>query len=123
PTAADVPGYGRRVRARQTLYKDAAAGSGPAYPIAGDEAVAARERNPNALAHVFGDAPMAGPDPGTCGDKDPPSRWHCSGHRPPNIAPSHAPVVTAETADPPPSAFDDRTVCPSPVITLARNSR
>ena len=62
PFATDVARYGWRVRAGRTLYKNAAAISRPAYPVAGDNAIIASERNPTALTNVVDDTPMARPD-------------------------------------------------------------
>src|SRR5437667_4272985 len=123
PTATDVACYGRRVCARQTLYKDSAARSRPAYLVASDETIAPRDRNSNALTNVVNDTPMAGPDPGGRGDKDRPSWWPCSGHRPPNIVPFDRPVVTAEGGDSPLPAFDHGAVCHSPVVAPAADGR
>src|SRR5882724_8053970 len=75
PFATDVACYGRRVRAGGTLYKDAAAISRPAYPVAGDNAIIARERNPSALANVVDDTPVARPDLVPLGDKNRPNWW------------------------------------------------
>ena len=82
PFATDVACYGRRVRAGRTLHKDAAAISRPAYPVAGDNAIIARERNPSPLTNVVDDTPMARPDLVALGDKNRPNWWPCSGHRP-----------------------------------------
>ena len=62
PSATDVAPYGWRVRAGRTLYKNAAAISRPAYPVAGDNAIIASERNPSALTNVVDYTPMARPD-------------------------------------------------------------
>src|SRR6266568_3931177 len=97
PSATDVACYGRRVRAGQTLYKDAAAISRPVYLVAGDEAVVPRECNPTAFTNVVDDTPMAGPDLGVLGDKDRPNWRPCSGHRPANIVSVDRPVISAES--------------------------
>ena len=123
PFAADVARYSRRVRAGGTLYKDATAISRPAYPVAGDNAIIAGERNPTALTNVVDDTPMAGPDLVPLGDKDRSNWWPCSGHRPPNIVLLDGPVLTAGGTDSPPPAVYDRTVCHPPVITRARDGR
>jgi hypothetical protein len=101
PFATDVACYGRRVRAGRTLYKDAASISRPAYPVAGDNAIIARERNPSALTNVFDDTPMARPDLVPLGDKNRTNRWPCSGHRPPNIVAFDRRVLTSEGDDRP----------------------
>ena len=95
PAATDVAAYGRRVRAGRTLYKNAAAISRSAYPVAGDNAIIAGERNPSALTNVIDNTPMARPDPALRRDKNRPNRWPCSGHRPANIVPFDRPVLTA----------------------------
>ena len=115
--------YGRRVRAGRTLHKDAAAISRPAYPVAGDNAIIARERNPSALTNVLDDTPMTRPDLALLGDKDRPNWWPCSGHRPPNIIPFDEPVLTAGGIDSPPPALENRAVRYSPVVAAARHGR
>jgi len=79
PFATGVAWYGRRVRAGRTLHKDAAAISRPAYPVAGDNAIIARERNPTALTNVVEDTPVARPDLVSLGDKNRPNWWPCPG--------------------------------------------
>ena len=119
----DIARDGRSVRAAGALHKDAAARSRPVYSVAGDDAVASRKRNPKPLAHVVDDASVAGPDAGARTNKDRRSWWGRSGHRPANVVPFDRPVVTAGRGDSPPSAFDDRAVCHSLVVTLAGDSR
>ena len=119
----DIARDGRSVRAAGALHKDAAARSRPVYSVAGDDAVASRKRNPKPLAHVVDDASVAGPDAGARTSKDRRSWWGRSGHRPANVVPFDRPVVTAGRGDSPPSAFDDRAVCHSLVVTLAGDSR
>src|SRR6266478_8802449 len=99
PFATDVAPYGRRVRAGRTLYKNAATISRPANPVAGDNAIVARERNPSALTNILDDTPMARPDLVLLGNKNRPNWWPCSGHRPPNIVPFDSPVLSAEGDD------------------------
>src|SRR4029077_7653466 len=60
--ATDVAGYSRRMSAWRTLYKEAAAISRPAYPVTGDYAIIASERNPSPLTNVLDDTPMTRPD-------------------------------------------------------------
>ena len=122
PIAADVAFYGRRVRAGRTLYKNAAAISRPAYPVTGDNAIIAGERNPSAITNVLNDTTMARPDLVPLGNKNRPNWWPCSGHCPPNIVPFDRPVLATEGDDCPPSTFDDRAICHSPVVALATDS-
>ena len=116
--ATDVAGYSRRMSAGRTLYKDAAAISRPAYPVASDNAIIARERNPTALTNVVDDTPMTRPDLALLGDKNRPNWWPCSGHRPPNIVPFDRPVLTAGGTDSPPPAFENRAVRYSPLLPV-----
>src|SRR5262245_6223137 len=121
--ATNVADYCRRVRARQSLYKNTTARSRPVYMLASDKAVAPGERNSSALANIVDDAPMAGPDPGVRGNKDCTNWWPCSGHRSGNTVPFDRPFATAERGDSPFPASNHRAVCRSPVVTSATDGR
>src|SRR5258705_7157463 len=80
--ATNVACYGWRVRARQTLHKDATAKSRPGYVVESDDAVVSRKGNPSTRTKIVNNAPMIGPDPSAPANKDRSGGWPRSRHCP-----------------------------------------